>query len=613
MENKIAFSELPLSDFTLQAVTEMGFEFASPIQAEAIPLLMEGHDIIGQAQTGTGKTAAFGIPLIEKVYVNDKTVQALVLCPTRELAVQVAEELKKIAKHRRGLSVTAIYGGDSIERQIRDLKRGVQIVVGTPGRVMDHLERRTLKLDNLKYAVLDEADEMLDMGFREDIENILKDAPTEERQTILFSATMSKEIMSITKTFQKDPKLVKVTRNEVTNSNIEQLYFDVKSQSVKMEVMCRLIDAHQLKLMLVFCNTKSKVDEVVEQLLQKGFHAEGLHGDMRQAARNNVMTKFRAGTTTILVATDVAARGIDVDNVDAVINYDLPLDPEYYVHRIGRTGRAGKLGKALSLIVGSDRHRLRDISSYTKVSIPKGAIPTFSDIIGIKKQRFVQQVEGVIQAEGLDMFEDIYRTLEEAGHAPNQIASALVKMSMGVQQNEFGDENLDGEVDRQNRRGSDSRRGPDSRRDDRGGRGGYGNRDDRGGYGRRDDRGSFNRRDDRRPAMADGGRGGRFERGGSSESRGSRVSSESGKPFKRGNEEGMVRLAINIGRRDKITPSHIVGAIAGEANVPGNVVGHIDLFDNHTYVDVPKELKSQILKSLDGNFIKGRKVKVEMS
>ncbi len=592
---ELKFSELPLSPEVQQAVADMGFETASPIQAEAIPFLLAGRDVIGQAQTGTGKTAAFGIPIIERVDPAAKMVQALILCPTRELALQVAEEMKKLAKHKRGLITSAVYGGDSIERQIRDLKRGAQIIIGTPGRVIDHIERGTLKLDALQVIVLDEADEMLDMGFREDIESILDETPA-ERQTVFFSATMSKPILALTSRYLKDPKLVKVVRNELTADNVEQLYYQVRPQA-KMEVMCRLIDFYQLNQVLVFCNQKKKVDEVVEAMLLRGYQAEGIHGDLRQSQRTNVMSKFRQGVTTILVATDVAARGIDVDDLDAVINYDIPLDEEYYVHRIGRTGRAGKSGKAFTLVVGNERYRLRDIQSYTKVTINKGVIPTFEDIVGIKKARFIEQVQTVIEEGDLGLFGDVLDHLHHAGFSTEQVVSALAKMNMGVQKSEGADLNLEDD-DRRfggDRRGGNDRFGGGDRRGGSGGDrfGGRGN--DRYGSGNRGGSSSYggNRGFEPRPG------GDRFDR--------------QGQQFKRGGEAGMSRLVINMGKASHITPSHIVGAIAGETGLPGSVIGHIDLYDKHTFVDVPKEHESTILRALDGNSIKGRRVNVEVA
>jgi ATP-dependent RNA helicase DeaD len=581
-----------LSEGIQEAVKEMGFEFASPIQSEAIPYVLEGRDVIGQAQTGTGKTAAFGIPMIEHIVPFEKFVQAIILCPTRELAVQVSEEMKKLAKFTKGVWVTTVYGGDSIDRQIKSLKAGANIVVGTPGRVIDLIERRALKLQQASMIVLDEADEMLDMGFREDIESILQEMPN-ERQTVLFSATMSKPILALTSRYLTDPKLVKVVKNEITNVNIEQLYFDVKGRA-KMEVTKRLIDFYALKLMLIFCNQKKRVDEVVEELVSRGYAAEGLHGDLRQSQRTQVMNRFRNGNVCILVATDVAARGLDVDNVDAVINYDIPLDEEYYVHRIGRTGRAGKFGKAFTLVVGSERNRLREIMNYTKVKIDKGVIPSFTDVVGIKKGMFIERVAATIQAGDLEVFADSLENLHHAGFSTVQIVAALVKMNMGIQKNEFGDENLEGEFERQSRKYGREERG-----------GGFRDRDSRGGE--RRGGGRFER-----DSRGGGDRGGRFERGSDRDRgpRGPRVDRE-GKPYK--TDENMVRMFVNIGFNEKISPSNIVGAFAGETGIPGNVLGQIQIENKHTYVDVPKEYANQVIDKMVGAQIKGKRVLVEIA
>ncbi len=593
MSEKIRFVSLPLSEGIQEAVKEMGFEFASPIQSEAIPYVLEGRDVIGQAQTGTGKTAAFGIPMIEHIVPFEKFVQAIILCPTRELAVQVSEEMKKLAKFTKGVWVTTVYGGDSIDRQIKSLKAGANIVVGTPGRVIDLIERRALKLQQASMIVLDEADEMLDMGFREDIESILQEMP-DERQTVLFSATMSKPIMALTSRYLTEPKLVKVVKNEITNVNIEQLYFDVKGRA-KMEVTTRLIDFYNLKLMLIFCNQKKRVDEVVEELVSRGYAAEGLHGDLRQSQRTQVMNRFRNGNVCILVATDVAARGLDVDNVDAVINYDIPLDEEYYVHRIGRTGRAGKFGKAFTLVVGSERNRLREIMNYTKVKIDKGVIPSFTDVVGIKKGMFIERVAATINEGDLEVFSDSLENLHHSGFTTEQIVAALVKMNMGIQKNEFGDENLEGEFERQSRKYGREERG-----------GGYRDRDSRGGE--RRGGGRFDR-DSR-----GGDRGGRFERGGDRDRdrgpRGPRMDRE-GKPYR--SDENMVRMFVNIGFNEKISPSNIVGAFAGETGIPGNVLGQIQIENKHTYVDVPKEYAKVVLDKMAGAAIKGKRVLVELA
>ncbi|MCL4161954.1 UNVERIFIED_CONTAM: hypothetical protein GTU68_059852, partial [Idotea baltica] len=404
----------------------MGWENASPIQAASIEVVMAGTDMIGQAQTGTGKTAAFGIPAIEGIDVQDKVTQVLIMCPTRELALQVKEQIYQLAKYKKGLLVSSIYGGESYERQFRDLKKGAHIVVGTPGRIMDHIERKTLKLETLKMLILDEADEMLNMGFREDIETILSYAPA-ERQTVLFSATMSRDIMSITKRFQNNPEIIKITKNEVTNNNIEQLYFNVRREA-KTELMCRLIDVNDLKLMLVFCNTKAMVDRVTMDLQERGYAAEAIHGDLSQSARNQVMNKFRNKKCTILCATDVAARGIDVNDVEAVFNYDVPLDTEYYVHRIGRTGRAGRDGKAFLFVSGRDRNKLRELERYTKATIAEGKVPTREDMKEIQKNNFIEKIMANVSEEGNEAYTEIMEVLAEKGLDPSQSALALMRM-----------------------------------------------------------------------------------------------------------------------------------------------------------------------------------------
>lgn len=390
----VKFEELQLDERILRAVTDMGFEEASPIQAKAIPVQLEGLDIIGQAQTGTGKTAAFGIPMLQKIDSKNKKLQAIALCPTRELAIQVADEIRNLAKYMHGVKVLPIYGGQDIVRQIRGLKDGTQIIVGTPGRVMDHMRRKTVKFDQVHTVIMDEADEMLNMGFLEDMETILSQLP-DERQTIMFSATMPDAIQKIARNFQKDPQIVKVVKKELTVPKVTQYYYEVKPKT-KVEVMCRLLDMYAPKLSVAFCNTKRQVDELVTELQGRGYFAEGLHGDLKQIQRDRVMNSFRNGRTEILVATDVAARGIDVDDVEAVFNYDIPQDDEYYVHRIGRTGRAGREGIAFSFVVGKEVYKLRDIQRYCKTKILPQAIPSLNDITGIKAEKILDQAKEVM-------------------------------------------------------------------------------------------------------------------------------------------------------------------------------------------------------------------------
>ena len=421
----LRFEDMNISNEICRAVLDMGFEEATPIQSQAIPVILEGKDIIGQSQTGTGKTAAFGIPLLERINPEDRRLQALILCPTRELAIQVSEEFRKLLKYKDNIRVLPIYGGQPIDRQIAALRKGTQVVIGTPGRVMDHMRRRTIKAETVQMMVLDEADEMLDMGFREDIETILVKIP-EEHQTLLFSATLSPEILDITKRFQKNPEFIKIVRKELTVPNIEQYYFDVKEKT-KLDALCRIIDVYDPKLAMVFCNTKKRVDDLVEMLQGRGYFAEGLHGDLKQAQRDKVMQKFRNGTIEILVATDVAARGIDVDDIDVLFNYDVPQDEEYYVHRIGRTGRAGKAGKAFTFCVGKEIYKLRDIMRYTKTKIQQQKLPTLSDVEEMKTNIYLEKIKGIIEEGHLTKYIHLVDRLMEEDYTSIDIAAALLK------------------------------------------------------------------------------------------------------------------------------------------------------------------------------------------
>lgn len=424
----IKFSSFNCSEAIMKAVSDMGFEEATPIQAQSIPFILEGRDVIGQAQTGTGKTAAFGIPLLEKVDPRNKQPQALVLCPTRELAIQVSEEIERLGKYIRGIKSVPIYGGQPIDRQIRILRSGAQIVIGTPGRVIDHLNRGTLKLHEIKYLVLDEADEMLNMGFVEDIEKILETVPP-ERQTVLFSATMPKAILDITKRYQNNPELVKVTHKELTATNVEQFYLEVHSRD-RVEVISRLLDMYQPKLALAFCNTKKKVDEVTAQLQTRGFSCDKIHGDMKQQQRDAVMDRFRTGKIELLIATDVAARGLDITGVECVFNIDVPQDEEYYVHRIGRTGRAGKDGMSFTFVSGKEFLLMKDVMRYTSKKIQRHEIPSISDIEEIKAKELVEKLklEGV--SGGLEKYYAILESLADDGMTSLEAAAILLKMEL---------------------------------------------------------------------------------------------------------------------------------------------------------------------------------------
>lgn len=428
MSKKLKFEELGLSKEILRAVAEMGFEEASPIQSEAIPVAMDGKDIIGQAMTGSGKTAAFGIPIIEKIDPKLRAVQALVLCPIRELAIQVAGEINKLSKHKMPLAALPIYGGQPIDRQMMALRKGYPIIVGTPGRVLDHLNRGTLSLKGLRVLVLDEADEMLDMGFRDDIEAIISKSPA-TRQTFLFSATMPAAITHLAKAYQKAPHAIRVVHEKLTAPAIEQVYFEIESFK-KLDLLTRVIDLYNPKLSIVFCNTKRKVDDVVTELRSRGYAAEGIHGDMTQQKRNKVMERFRKGDVDVMVATDVAARGIDVSGVEAVFNYEIPQDEESYVHRIGRTGRAGRTGKAFSFVAGGEMYRFRDIKRYTKATITRLPIPSFKEVEEVKTNKLLDEVRKVISAKQLEQYVHVVESLLKQDYTSLDVASALLKMYM---------------------------------------------------------------------------------------------------------------------------------------------------------------------------------------
>ncbi len=414
----------------------MGFEETTPIQGKAIPIILQGNDIIAQAPTGTGKTCAFGIPAIESLDTYNQNVQVLILCPTRELVIQTTEELTALSKYKKGTRILPIYGGQQIDRQINALRKKPQIIVGTPGRIMDHLRRGTLKLFDLKMIILDEADEMLNMGFREDIDIILESVP-DERQFVLFSATLAKAILDIANKYQNNPVTVNVVHKELTVPTIKQYYLEVRDNN-KVEVLSRLVDANNFKLSVVFCNTKKRVDDLCRDLQARGYSAESLHGDMKQLQRDNVMSRFRNGIIDILIATDVAARGIDVDDVDAVFNYDVPSDEEYYVHRIGRTGRAQREGVSYTFAAGKELVKLRDIQRYTKSKIKLIKPPSIEDIQENKLSGIMDDIKAILKEGNLNKYTDfIGKILEEVGDVESEnyatsleVAAAFLKMTM---------------------------------------------------------------------------------------------------------------------------------------------------------------------------------------
>src|SRR4051812_13386262 len=428
--DKLRFTELGLSEDILKAVDKMGFEEASPIQTAVIPTILEGRDVVGQSSTGSGKTAAFAIPAIERVDPKLRAVQVLILCPTRELAVQVAEEFGKLAQFRRGVSGVPIYGGQSYERQFRALAAGVQIVIGTPGRVMDHMERGTMKLDQLKLVILDETDRMLDMGFRDDIEKLLKATP-QTRQLMFFSATIPRAIQDLIGRYSKAPEWIKIESVAQTAPQVEQVYFEVDRRS-KIEALTRLIDVNDFRYGIIFCSTKIMVDDLDEHLHSRGYMTDRLHGDISQAQRDRVMQKFRERKFEFLVATDVAARGLDVDDLEVVFNFDLPNDAEDYTHRIGRTGRAGRKGQAFTFVSGQEIYKLQSMVRWAKLNIQRGKIPSLDEVEEARSGAFVEKIKATLDAKQFKPHDQMIDRLLDQGYASTDICSALIHMLQGA-------------------------------------------------------------------------------------------------------------------------------------------------------------------------------------
>jgi ATP-dependent RNA helicase DeaD len=576
MQKKL-FSELGLSPELLKAVAQMGFEEASPIQSQAIPALLSGSDVVGQSQTGSGKTAAFALPAIEKVDVRIRAPQVLILCPTRELAVQVAEEVAKLASFKRGVREIPIYGGQSYDRQLRGLREGAQIIIGTPGRIQDHLDRKTLKMDQVKMVILDEADRMLDMGFLDDIRAVLSQAPA-ERQTVFFSATVPRPIQDLIKTFTRHPVNVTIETQAQTLPDIEQVYYEV-DRRFKLDVLCRLIDLQDIKFGIIFCATKMMVDELTGHLTARGYSADKMHGDMTQAMRERVIGKFKKRALEFLVATDVAARGLDVDDVEVVFNYDLPHDADDYIHRIGRTGRAGRSGRAVTFVSGREIYKMQNIIRFTKAKIRRERIPSEEEVEEKRANSFYDALRKTLEEGKYEKQDAILGRLLDAGFSATDIASALMHLF-----------------------GRDDEK-PEPRREER--------------PSRRDDfpRERHERREDR-PAAA------RFESRPAPERRekfessdqpprtttpftGNKADRESGQIS---HEPGMVRLTLGVGREHDVQPGDVLGVIVGTTKIPKEAVGVIRLQPKQTFVDVAEEHAELVLSKLSGIQFKGRKL-----
>ncbi len=610
------FSELGLSAELLKAIDKLGFEQAAPIQAEAIPVLMRGKDVVGQSQTGSGKTAAFGAPAIEKVDVNERTTQILILCPTRELAVQVSEEIHKLAIFKRGVRALPIYGGQSYDRQLFGLRQGAHIVIGTPGRVMDHMRRGTLRLNSVKMVVLDEVDVMLNMGFRDDIELILQSTP-KERQTVFFSATIPRPIQQLIEKYAREPQSVRIEQKALTVPTVEQVYYEV-DRRYKIELLTRLIDIHDFKLGIIFCNTKRMVDDLVDHLNAQGYSADRLHGDMTQTMRDRVMNKFRKSGLEFLVATDVAARGIDVDDVEVVFNYDLPYDGEDYVHRIGRTGRKGRSGLAISFASGREVFQIRVIERYANTRIQRGKAPTAGEVEEARSSVFLDKLRATLKSGEFKRQDQLVEHLLEEGFTSTDIASALLHLLQnadGVSQKPSPREVEPEQIERRPYREMRAER---AARQPRKYDGFAGDRPPQ--HGGRMERQIAVRPANvfpvRRHAAQDEARP--IERARSTIApaptppRHPQPSSQKPKPSRRTPDE-QTRLFINLGDKMGVGPSDVVGAILGETGLPAKVVGTVDIRERHLFVDVASEHTNSIISKLNRTQIKGHKVKVKVA
>lgn len=542
----VSFHDLNLPDHILDALNKIGYETPSPIQAEAIPLLSQGHDLIGQAQTGTGKTAAFALPMLAKIDANISKPQLLVLAPTRELAIQVAEAFQAYASNNKSIRILPIYGGSSYDNQIRQLKRGVQIVVGTPGRVIDHIKRKTLKLDNVSMLVLDEADEMLRMGFIDDVEWVLEQVP-ETRQTALFSATMPPQIRKIANRFLEDPQTVKIAAKTSTAERITQRFCKVAPKH-KLEALTRVLEVEEFDGVIIFVRTKTATVELADKLAARGYDVEPLNGDIAQNARERTVDKLKNGTIDILVATDVVARGLDVERVSHVINFDIPYDTESYVHRIGRTGRAGREGEAILFISPREMRMLNSIEKATKQPISQMTIPTASQLTESRLQRFHQRVAEILTNDEHQAWLPIVEQLQsEMETSPENLLAALASMAQGAQTLLQGEQDI-----------------PDIHSNDRG------NRQDRQGRGENRDR----------------------NRGGRNESP----------------EAGMQRFKIMVGRNHDVKVGSIVGAIANEAGLDSEYIGAIKIYDNFSTVDLPEGMPKEVKQTLKKTRVAGQKL-----
>ncbi|WP_313539418.1 DEAD/DEAH box helicase [Leifsonia aquatica] len=557
-EAALTFSDLGLDSAVLKALKDVGYETPSAIQAATIPLLLEGRDVVGLAQTGTGKTAAFALPILSRLDLSQKTPQALVLAPTRELALQVAEAFESYAAHLKGVHLLPVYGGQGYGVQLSALRRGVHIVVGTPGRIMDHLDKGTLDLSALKYLVLDEADEMLKMGFAEDVETILADTP-DDKQVALFSATMPAQIRRISKKYLHDPEEITVKSKTTTSANTTQRYL-VVSYPQKVDALTRILEVENFEGMIIFVRTKNETETLAERLRARGYSAAAINGDVAQAQRERTVDQLKSGKLDILVATDVAARGLDVERISHVVNFDIPIDTESYVHRIGRTGRAGRSGAAISFVTPRERRLLTAIEKATRQPLTQMQLPSVDDVNTTRLARFDDAItEALGQEDRISRFRDIIAHYVEHHDVPEaDVAAALAVVAQGEEPLLLsGDDALTQRVER------------DSRSEDRGGR------SDRGG----------------RAGDRDGARGDRPAR-------------------RERSDKAMAPYRIEVGKRQRVEPRQIVGALANEGGLSRDDFGHIRIMPDFSIVELPADLPGDTLSRLSGTRISGKLIEL---
>ncbi|OFO61490.1 RNA helicase [Peptoniphilus sp. HMSC075B08] len=542
------FSDLNLSSELLRAIDDLSFESPSEIQEASIPIILDGRDVLAQAQTGTGKTASFGIPMIEGMEENADDLQALALVPTRELARQVSEELKKLAKYKKFINILPIYGGADMGKQLRDLKKGASIVVGTPGRVMDHMKRKTIRLDGLKFLTFDEADEMFDMGFRDDMKTIIE-RTNPDRQTLFFSATFDNDIREFSRLYQRDPAKVIIEKKELTAEKIEQFYLEL-NRNMKTEILNRLILIHKPKKSIIFCNTKRMVEALEVEIAQRGYKVDSLHGDMRQSSRDNVMKKFRKGTIDVLIATDVAARGLDVSDIDLVFNYDLPQQAEYYVHRIGRTARAGKKGASFTFVTSRDYPKFRVIEKYANIKMEKMMLPTKSDVERESLDNLFDKVnKNILKAEDQASYTEVLNKLLAEGHSLYDISASLLKMV-----NESTNKTKITELDRVD-------------------------------YGKKFEMSKKSKSSDR----------------------------SRDKKSKEMKKIKGPKIFINKGKRDGLDSREVIRLLGRHTDINPSDIGRINIMPNFSFVEVPKNMIKDAIKDLDGKKVKGKSIKAEYS